>query len=71
MLQGYRVFDADAHGMMTPRMWADLPANYVARRPRPVRISDDSGLGAYNKVASLCAYGDELPTSRGTLRDYL
>lgn len=50
MLQGYRVFDADAHGMMTPRMWADLPANYVARRPRPVRISDDSGLSAYNNA---------------------
>lgn len=50
MLQGYRVFDADAHGMMSPRMWADLPARYVARRPRPVRISDDSGLGAYNNA---------------------
>lgn len=47
MLHGYRVFDADAHGTLTPKMWQDLPRDYVHRRPRPVRISDESGLGNY------------------------
>jgi uncharacterized protein len=45
MLEGYRIFDADAHTMMSPRMWADLPEEYAARRPRPARIFDESGLG--------------------------
>ena len=48
MLQGYPVFDADAHGSINPRMWEDLPEPYRARRPRPVTIHDDSGLGNYN-----------------------
>lgn len=48
MLQGYRVFDADAHGSINPNMWADLPYSYRARRPRPVTIHDHSGLGNYN-----------------------
>ena len=43
MLQGYRVFDADAHGSINPRMWEDLPEPYRARRPRPVTIHDHSG----------------------------
>jgi predicted TIM-barrel fold metal-dependent hydrolase len=47
MLQGYRVFDADAHGILTPKMWQEIPKEYVHRRPRPVRISDESGLGNY------------------------
>ena len=47
MLQGYRVFDADAHGSISPNMWADLPEVYRARRPRPVAIHDESGLGNY------------------------
>jgi len=47
MLRGYRVFDADAHGTLTPKMWQDLPQAYLHRRPRPVRISDESGLGNY------------------------
>ena len=25
MLDGYQIFDADAHTMMSPKMWADLP----------------------------------------------
>ena len=45
MLEGYRIFDADAHTMMSPGMWRDLPEEYSARRPRAVRISDESGLG--------------------------
>jgi hypothetical protein len=48
MLDGYRIFDADAHTMMSPRMWADLPEEFVPRRPRAVRISDESGLGYWN-----------------------
>ena len=48
MLHGYRVFDADAHGSINPRMWEDLPEPYRARRPRPVTIHDDSGLANYN-----------------------
>lgn len=47
MLQGYRVFDADAHGSINPRMWEDLPEPYRARRPRPITIHDESGLGNY------------------------
>ena len=48
MLQGYLVFDADAHGSISPNMWADLPEIYRARRPRPVTVHDESGLGNYN-----------------------
>lgn len=48
MLQGFRVFDADAHGSISPRMWEDLPEPYRARRPRPVTIHDEAGLGNYN-----------------------
>jgi len=48
MLDGYRIFDADAHTMMSPRMWTDLPEDFAARRPRAVRISDESGLGYWN-----------------------
>jgi uncharacterized protein len=47
MLQGYRVFDSDAHGSLSPAMWETLPQEYVARRPRPVDISDAGGLGNY------------------------
>lgn len=45
MLDGYRLYDADAHVMMTPEMWADLPKEYALRRPRPVRIGDAADLG--------------------------
>jgi predicted TIM-barrel fold metal-dependent hydrolase len=48
MLNGYQIFDADAHTMMSPTMWADLPEDFAARRPRAVRISDESGLGYWN-----------------------
>jgi predicted TIM-barrel fold metal-dependent hydrolase len=47
MLQGYRLYDADAHAMMSPRMWADLPAEYAARRPRPVRVHDAGDMGRW------------------------
>ncbi len=48
MLQGYRVFDADAHGSINPSMWQDLPEKFRARRPRAVTVHDDSGLGNFN-----------------------
>jgi uncharacterized protein len=48
MLDGYQIFDADAHTMMSPNMWTDLPEDFAARRPRAVRISDESGLGYWN-----------------------
>ena len=47
MLQGYRLYDADAHAMMSPRMWQTLPTEYVARRPRPTRIADVADLGRW------------------------
>jgi predicted TIM-barrel fold metal-dependent hydrolase len=48
MLQGFHVFDADAHGSISPHMWEDLPEPYRARRPRPVTIDDGAGLGNFN-----------------------
>ena len=48
MLQGFRVFDADAHGSINPSMWQDLPDQFRARRPRPVTIHDERGLGNFN-----------------------
>ncbi len=48
MLNGFRIFDADAHGSISPVMWRDLPEPYRARRPRPVTVFDDLGLGNYN-----------------------
>src|ERR1051325_10748599 len=47
MIGDYPVFDADAHAMMCPKMWEELPATYAARRPRPVRIEDSTDLGRY------------------------
>ena len=48
MLQGYRLYDADAHAMMSPRMWETLPAQYTARRPRPARVYDAADMGRWN-----------------------
>ncbi len=48
MLQGFRIFDADAHGSINPGMWQDLPAQFRTRRPRPVTIHDEAGLGNFN-----------------------
>ena len=43
-----KIYDADAHVMMSPRMWEDLPTEYNARRPRPLRIADMPGAGIRN-----------------------
>jgi predicted TIM-barrel fold metal-dependent hydrolase len=48
MLHGYQVYDADAHAIMSPAMWRDLPDDYSRRRPRAVRIIDDHDLGRWN-----------------------
>jgi len=48
MFQDYRVYDADAHVILSPRMWQDLPPEYAVRRPRPVRVSDTEGMGIWN-----------------------
>ncbi|MGH7888077.1 MAG: amidohydrolase family protein [Candidatus Binatia bacterium] len=45
MIQGYKIFDADAHVMMGPKMWEDLPKEYAIRRPRPLEIADAAGAG--------------------------
>ena len=45
MINGYKIFDADAHVMMGPKMWQDLPPEYTARRPRPLEIADADGAG--------------------------
>jgi predicted TIM-barrel fold metal-dependent hydrolase len=47
MLQGYRLYDADAHAMLSPRMWESLPPEYAARRPRPARIDDAADMGRW------------------------
>ena len=47
MVRGYKIFDADAHAMLWPKMWQDLPESYAARRPRPVRIDDAADLGRW------------------------
>ena len=48
MFQDYRIYDADAHVILSPKMWEDLPPEYAARRPRPVRVSDNDGMGRWN-----------------------
>jgi predicted TIM-barrel fold metal-dependent hydrolase len=47
MLDGYKLYDADAHVLMTPEMWATLPERFALRRPRPVRIGDSGDLRAW------------------------
>jgi predicted TIM-barrel fold metal-dependent hydrolase len=45
MIHGYKIFDADAHVMMSPAMWQDLPQEYAFRRPRPLELTDTAGAG--------------------------
>jgi len=45
MQNGMTVFDADAHVMVSQRMWEDMPEPMRHRRPRPVRIDDNEDLG--------------------------
>ena len=48
MIDGFRVYDADAHAIMSPAMWQELPEDFIRRRPRAVRIIDDKDLGRWN-----------------------
>jgi predicted TIM-barrel fold metal-dependent hydrolase len=48
MLAEYDIYDADAHVLLSPRMWERLPDKYKARQPRPVFIGPESELGRYN-----------------------
>lgn len=47
MINGYRVYDADAHVNVAPQMWEDLPREFAARRPRPALVHDGSELAAF------------------------
>jgi predicted TIM-barrel fold metal-dependent hydrolase len=49
MLNGFYLYDSDAHTITSPRMWQDLPSEYHARRPRPVEIGDPEGLGGFDR----------------------
>ena len=66
MLDGYRVYDADGHILVSPRMWADLPKEYALRRPRPVRIGDADDLGSYNSSWLFDGRLDPHPFGPGT-----
>jgi predicted TIM-barrel fold metal-dependent hydrolase len=48
MLNGFKVYDADAHALMTPAMWADLPTEFKLRRPRPLNVADSTDMGRWN-----------------------
>jgi len=48
MFEGYPIYDADAHVMLCPQMWEDLPGPYRTRRPRPVRIDDSADGGRWH-----------------------
>lgn len=48
MFQDFRVYDADAHVIMSPKAWEDLPPEYEDRRPRPVRVTETEGMGRWN-----------------------
>ena len=47
MFDGLRVYDADSHLLLTPAMWADLPAEFKHRRPRPLQVHDTEGMGRW------------------------
>jgi len=49
MLGSYRVYDADAHVILAPAMWEDLPEKYVPRRPCPATFSDSGDMAAYTR----------------------
>ena len=48
MVEKYKLYDSDAHVLLSPRMWETLPAKYSSRRPRPVFMGEESELGRYN-----------------------
>jgi predicted TIM-barrel fold metal-dependent hydrolase len=66
MLEGHRIYDADAHVMMSPRMWETLPKEYRFRRPRPVRFGDADDLGGWKTAWLLDGRLDPHPFGPGT-----
>jgi predicted TIM-barrel fold metal-dependent hydrolase len=48
MFKNYRLYDADAHVILAPAMWEDLPAKYYSRRPRPANLGDAGDMAAFN-----------------------
>jgi hypothetical protein len=44
MIDGDRIYDADAHVNVAPQMWEDLPKEFAARRPRPALVHDGAEL---------------------------
>jgi uncharacterized protein len=48
MIGNYRLYDADAHVILAPAMWEDLPDKYVPRRPRPANLNDAGDMAAYD-----------------------
>ena len=66
MLEGYKVYDADAHVMMSPRMWETLPKEYQFRRPRPVKFGDADDLGGWTSAWLLDGRLDPHPFGPGT-----
>src|ERR687889_282818 len=48
MVERFKLYDSDAHVLLSPRMWESLPAKYNFRRPRPVFMGEESELGRYN-----------------------
>ena len=47
MLQGYRLFDADAHAMMSPRMWETLAARLFRAPAAADPLHDVSDMGRW------------------------
>ena len=46
----YRIYDSDAHVILTERQWQDLPSEYHARRPRAAQIRETDGLGGFTTL---------------------
>ncbi len=66
MLDGFKIYDADAHVMMTPEMWRDLPKEYALRRPRPVAIGDSADLAHWRTAWLLDGRIEPHPYGPGT-----
>ena len=66
MLNGFRIYDADAHVMMTPEMWRDLPKEYHLRRPRPISIGDSADLAHWRTAWLLDGRIEPHPYGPGT-----
>ena len=66
MLQGYPIYNADAHVMMSPKLWETLPKEYVFRRPRPVQFGDADDLGGWTSAWLLDGRLDPHPFGPGT-----